>query len=138
MERPAARARLERMVAYTEDPALASDQIETLLDDCRRPDIDGRGPDDDGWVGTYDLNAAAAEGYRQKAAKIAGRDPFTADGASFDRGKAASRLLELAKAYDESSLGSVVSGGSDTGDSLILGPLAGTPYDDPTPYILNI
>lgn len=137
MDRPAARQRLLRMVAAAEDPTLADDEVETLLDDCRRPDVNGLEPDASGWQGTYDLNAAAAAGFRQKASKVAGRDPFTADGASFDRGKAASRLLELAKAYDDSSLGSALTGGDDVGDSQILGPQA-REYADPAPFILNI
>lgn len=137
MDRAAARQRLQRMVAHAEDPALDSDEIETLLDDCRRPDINGLAPHDGGWQGTYDLNAAAAAGYRQKAGKIAGRDAFSADGASFDRGKGASRLLDMAKAFEETSLGNNLSGGDDTGTEQILGPQAHQ-YADPPPFILNI
>lgn len=37
------------------------------------------------WIPTYDLNLAAAEGWRWKKAASAGRITFTADGATFNR-----------------------------------------------------
>lgn len=39
------------------------------------------------WTGTYDLNAAAAEAWRIKAAKAAGRFDFQTDGQTFRRGQ---------------------------------------------------
>lgn len=114
MDRNAARARLERMVHPKEKPTLTADDLEDLLDLARRPDANGALPDDTGWAGAYDLNAAAAEGYRRKAGKVAGKGDFAADGASFQRSSLSKQLLDQAKVYqarsDEAAGAGAVSG----------------------------
>lgn len=132
MERDAARDRLERMVAKDSAPALSDQDIEKLLDDARRPDLYGRGPDDANWVGTYDLNAAAAAGFRMKAAKVAGDFDFSADGASFDKGKVAKQLDDHAEVLEKASATALAA--SALGSTRILSPTHGE-WDDRSPIV---
>lgn len=63
------------------------------------------------WQGTYDLNAAAAEGWRWKAGKCAGRFGFTTDGQSFQRQQVHAHCLEQAAVYQRRVNGSAPTGG---------------------------
>jgi len=85
MERLAAWARLKAMVAADVAPVLTVDELEALLDLCRLADANGVAPGGTGWVETYDLNRAAAEGWRWKAGKLTGAYDFQAEGATFNR-----------------------------------------------------
>lgn len=111
MERTTARARLTQMVAAAAAPTLTEAQVDELLNMFELPDATGAVNGMAGWVGAYNLNGAAAEGYRWKAAAVAGGAPFSADGASYDRGKATDRLLSMAKTFqdraDAGSLGGI-------------------------------
>lgn len=83
MDDATALARLERMTQAATYPALASEELLELLELARRHDTAGVAPNAPGWAGVYDLNAAAAEGWRWKAGKVAGDESVNADGASF-------------------------------------------------------
>lgn len=61
--------KLNRMTASDSEPVLTEGDLEQLLADHSRPDAEGRLPADLNWAPTYDLNAAAAEGWRWKAAR---------------------------------------------------------------------
>lgn len=61
--------KLQRMVAADAEPKLASGDIVILLEMFATKDAAGRGPSDEDWIPTYKLRAAAAEGWRWKAAK---------------------------------------------------------------------
>lgn len=76
MDAATAEARIKRMVAWDSDPALSQGDIEELVTLAARADADGLAPDDDDWTETYDLNAAAAEGWRWKMAKATARVSF--------------------------------------------------------------
>jgi hypothetical protein len=56
-------------------------------------DEDGYEPDEDEWTETYDLNAAAADIWDEKAAALVGRIDFNSDGGQFS----ASQFYEQAK-----------------------------------------
>lgn len=99
MEEAAARARLESMVAAASVPTLDEAEITELLALARRSDTDGFLPDDDGWTGTYDLNAAAAEGWRWKAGKVAGKFSFGTDGQNFNRADMIRACQDMATTY---------------------------------------
>lgn len=83
MDEATARARLERMTQASRFPTLTEDEMDELIELARRPDLDGNPPDAPAWAGAFDLNSAAAEGWRWKAAKVAGDESVTADGATF-------------------------------------------------------
>ena len=106
MEYAAARARLERMVAASTSPTLSAGEVDDLLRIGARPDVDGRLVDDADWEDTYDLNAAAAEGWRWKAAKVAADPNFSGDGTSVSAGDVAKQLLAFADTFDSEAGGS--------------------------------
>ena len=101
MTRDAARARLRRMTDG--EPELTDGDIEELLDLAARADTYGRLPTDTGWIGAYDLNAAAAEAFLWKAARSAGEFDFSADGASFAKGSRAANLAKQASEFESRS-----------------------------------
>lgn len=100
MDTAAARARLERMVAVDAQPRLTAAEVEDLLGAFRLVDAAGLAPDETGWEPTYDLNGAAAEGWRWKEAKATELVNFSADGASFNRGDIVKACAAMAEYYD--------------------------------------
>lgn len=58
------------------------------------------------WVPTYDLNLAAAEGWRWKKAASAGRISFTADGATFNRDQFLAHCEAMIQTYTSGLAGS--------------------------------
>lgn len=59
------------------------------------------------WTGTYNLNAAAAEGWRWKAGKVAGDFTFASDGQSFNRADMVKACQMMAQTYRNRIAGSV-------------------------------
>src|SRR4030067_87618 len=51
------------------------------------------------WIPTYDLNRAAAEIWDNKAALLAGKFDFSADGGNYSRSQAYQQALGMAKYY---------------------------------------
>lgn len=80
-----ARAQIEMLVEASVDPFLDPAEIDHLIARARRADADSNPPTSVDWAPTWDINAAAAEGWRMKAAKAAGRFDFTTDGQTFQR-----------------------------------------------------
>ena len=107
MDIETARARLARMVAADQEPTLDSDAIDELLAMAVRPDAAGLISTEDGYVTTWDLNAAAAEGWRWKAAQVANRFDFGADGQTFSRSDFLKHCLEMADRYSKRYASSV-------------------------------
>lgn len=107
MDEGTAQDRLESMVAKDDVPTLSDLQIYELLNLARRPDSDGLLPSDENWTGTYDLNAAAAEGWRWKAAKVAGKFGFSSDGQTFNREQIHKACLAMAATYSKRKVGSI-------------------------------
>jgi hypothetical protein len=105
-------ARLRRMVAESTTTTYTDDDIAEAIE--RYPLIDERGlapyawdtsttpphqDATDGWIPTYDLNAAAADIWEEKAATIAGFYDFSADGQSFSRSQAVTQAMQQAARY---------------------------------------
>lgn len=90
--------RLRRMVA---EPDAGNGYTDGVLTDAieRYPVLDaaGRASTDTGWAADYDLSAAAAEVWSEKAAVLAGQYDFTADGATFRRDQAHAHALKQAR-----------------------------------------
>jgi hypothetical protein len=63
--------RLRAMTAAGSQPKLSEEDLTDLLARFSIADSAGRPPSDPAWVATYDLRAAAREGWRLKAAKAA-------------------------------------------------------------------
>lgn len=102
-----ARELLESMTAWDSVPTLTDEQMDLLVVRARRADPDGLLPSDTGWAGTYDLNAAAAEGWRWKAAKVAGDFTFASDGQQFNRADMAKACMDMARTYRDRVVGSI-------------------------------
>lgn len=66
-------ATLTRLTAASTDPeaTLDPDELQDLLDAAQRRDSAGRPVDDPGWQPTWNLDAAAAEGWQAKAGLVA-------------------------------------------------------------------
>ena len=99
-------SRLRRMVA---EPSTTNGYTDSVLSEAitRYPVPDSAGvypTDEDGvansdWVETYDLNAAAADVWTEKAAAVAVNYDFTADGGSFARSQGAAGAMKMASYY---------------------------------------
>ena len=57
--------------------------IEAYMDEFPLVDVDGYDPDDSTWTETYDLHAVAERIWQEKAALIADKFDFAADGATY-------------------------------------------------------
>lgn len=99
MNEAEARARLERMIAWEETPALSSVDVDLLLAMSQRRDEAGRAYGDAGWEPTYNLNVGAAEGWRWKAARAASMVTFSADGTSMNKGDIIANCEKMAAKY---------------------------------------
>ena len=116
MDRVTARVRLSNMVAAASSPVLAAVDVDALLDSHAIPDSAGLLTTDVGYATTWDLNAAAAEGWRWKGAKVAGDYTFSADGASYDKGKVMANCLEMEAKYASLGHGTMEIGGRRYGE----------------------
>lgn len=105
MDRANARRRLVSMTDGAAEPVLEEHELEELLTDHQLADADGRAPDDTAWEPTFDLNRAAAAGWRRRAGKVAGDYPITADGRTLGRDKVAEAFLKMAEQYDAAGAG---------------------------------
>jgi len=101
MDRAATLARLKLDAAASSRPALSDDELGLILDRNRRPDPEGRVFGDDGYVPTWDPNAAAADAWNVKAGRVAGDFSFSADGASFSKGDVMANILEMRDRFAE-------------------------------------
>jgi len=79
------------------------------------------------WSPTYDLNAAAAEGWRWKAAKVAGEFDFNTDQQSFTRSDKHAQCLAMAAHYAKRVTGSIRVKGS---LPILTPPVVPIPADD--------
>lgn len=92
-------ARLRRMVAEPGTATYSDSALVTTISSYPLPDISGEWPlltsgsANTDWTATYDLAAAAADVWEEKAGAIAGNFNFTADGATFNK-------LEVTKTYE--------------------------------------
>lgn len=77
--------RLRRMVAEPDDSTYTDTDLQGYVSRYPLLDADGLDPLDEDWVPTYDLHAAAADVWEEKAAAVAADFNFAADGARFDR-----------------------------------------------------
>ena len=104
-------ARVRRMSAEPTTTTYSDSDIKTTIETY--PLVDERGeepytytsdspPEHDAnedWIPTYDLNAAAADIWEEKAGLLAGGYDFSADGARYDRSKAYEQAMRSARYY---------------------------------------
>ena len=90
---------LRRMIAEPTTTTYSDAVLSEII--LAHPLIDSSGnfPDEDDWTATYDLNAAAADVWDEKAAGLASDYDFNADGASFSRSQAYEQASHMARKY---------------------------------------
>jgi hypothetical protein len=77
------------------EPALASADIDVLLQMSRRIDKSGRLPGDDDWEPAYDLNYAIAQGWLLKSTRTANRYLFMTGGKMLSRNQYYEHCIQL-------------------------------------------
>lgn len=91
--------RLGSMLAYDAEPTLTDQELLDLLSMSQVVDSNGLAPSDDGWTPTYRLEIGAAEGWRWKAARVAGMPDFSTVGLSVSRSQLTKLCLDMATSY---------------------------------------
>jgi len=89
---------LRRMTGVTAEEYLDS-ELASIIERYPLPDAKGIFPEEEGWTPRYDLNAAAADVWAEKAAGLAVEYDFSADGASFQRSQAYEQAMKQARYY---------------------------------------
>jgi hypothetical protein len=90
-------ARLRRMCGELTDAAGYTDGVlQEMAARYPLPDAEHRDPDDVGWMPGYDLAAAAADVWAEKAASLAVNYDFSADGGDYKRSQAHAQALSQA------------------------------------------
>jgi hypothetical protein len=102
-----ARGLLAHMTSADTEPVLSDADLDLLLELARIPDSVGLAATDAGWTPTYDLNYAAAEGWRWKAGKAAASYAFSMDGESPERSFLMVRCEHMADRYSRKVVTSV-------------------------------
>jgi len=92
-------AALRRMADADAEPALSDADLADCLAMSRLADALGRAPGDPNWEPTWDLNRGAAEAWRRRAGRLAGRYDLTADGQTFRRSQAIEHCERMAAQY---------------------------------------
>lgn len=107
-----AKARLERMLQWQEQPALTTEEVDDLFEMAKIADQDGNAPDSSAWEPTFNLNAAAGEGWSWKAGKVASLFDADAGDAAAKRSQIFDMCMKKSAAYTTNS--SSGSGGTGT------------------------
>lgn len=89
---------LRRMTGAAADE-YTDEVLSSVIERYPLPDASGVFPEEDGWTPRYDLNAAAADIWAERAAGLAGQYDFSADGASFHRSQAYEQAMKQARYY---------------------------------------
>ena len=92
-------AKLRRMIAEPTTTTYTDDMLEDTIEEYAVLDSEGYAPDSDDWTATYDLNAAAAAIWEEKATAYVGQYDFNADGGSFNRSQAYEQAMKMARHY---------------------------------------
>lgn len=93
---------LRRMIAESGTATYTDVMLQTIIQEYPVPDINGdypytsAGSVNADWTSTFDLARAAAYVWTEKAAAIADRYAFTADGATFQRNQAYEQYMKQA------------------------------------------
>lgn len=90
-------ARLRGMVAEPTVAVFDDAYLSDIIELYSLPDPDGLAPSEAGWVETYDLHAAAADVWQEKAGKLAVNFDFAADGGNFSRSQAHKQMMEQSR-----------------------------------------
>lgn len=102
-----AKTKLKLLILDTEEPVLSDAQVVDCLTYARRPDSNDFDHSDAAWEPTWDLDAAAAEGWRRKAGIAASQFSFGEDGQRFERAQVYANCLSQAEQFARRAMGSI-------------------------------
>lgn len=91
--------RLKAMTSASTEPTLSNTEIDALLTQYSLEDADGLDPSDDSWTPTYNIRAAAAEGWRWKAGRCANLVSADLDGDRLSSNQIFDHCNEMIKKY---------------------------------------
>lgn len=94
-----ARARIELLAAASEEPVLATADVNVLLIMAKRVDVNGLQPGDATWTPTWAINYAVAQGWLIKAGRLSGRYLFMSGGKMFARQQMFDHCMKLHAKY---------------------------------------
>lgn len=97
-------ARLRALTEAETEPLLEPLELEELLRANQIADSLGNPPGADGYIGTFAVNRAVAEGWRRKAAKLVGKTDVNADDGAVKRSQEYKHALEMARLYSRMGL----------------------------------
>jgi len=95
--------RLRIMVAESSESVYTNSDLEDRIEATACTDVNGKDPDDDDWVATYNIFKVASEIFLEKAANVADEFDFNADGGSFNRSQKQQMYLRQASYYESRS-----------------------------------
>lgn len=96
---PAQIAQVRRTANETTTAIYADADIQAFIEDHALVDADGFSPDQDNWTATYDLNAAAADIWEEKAGRRADNFDFSADGGNYSRSQSYEQAMKQARYF---------------------------------------
>lgn len=98
-------SQLRRMVAEPATTTYSDATLTTYIETYPHIDQYGESPLDDygeanaEWTPTYDLNGAAGDIWQEKAASVASKFDFTADGGNFSQSQQYEQMMKQARYY---------------------------------------
>jgi hypothetical protein len=105
MESP--KDKLKRITAWDVEPTLSEGDLDAVLAQTAKADVDGLAPDDEDWTPTYDLNAAAAAAWLVKAARASPLTEFDPPGSGIFTTKVFDNCRAMARIYSAKRTASV-------------------------------
>ncbi len=105
--------RLKAMTASASEPTLTNTEIDALLTQYSVEDADGLAPSDEDWTPTYNMRAAAAEGWRWKAGRCANLVSADLDGDRLSSNQIYDHCLAMVKQYAGAASPSIGQGTDD-------------------------
>jgi hypothetical protein len=94
-----AKDKLKKMTASDVEPLLSDDEVDELLLPASVADTNGLPPTDTDWTPTYDLNAAAADGWLIKAGRAAALVEIDPPGSGVFTAKVFDNCRAMARIY---------------------------------------
>lgn len=91
--------RLRRMTAEPEHTTYTDGDLQAIIARYALVDAEGLQPTETDWIGTWDLNRAAAEVWAEKAAAVASDYDFIADGGNFNRSQVYAQYMATSRRY---------------------------------------
>ncbi len=91
--------RVRRLTGEKFNTSYTDAEIQTIIELYPLVDAEGFSPDQDNWTPTYDLNAAAAAIWEEKASGRTENFDFSADGGSYSRSQSYEMAMKQARYY---------------------------------------